>query len=300
MSDALSDPAMNFEMLVSRLRARAAVVQGKELASQYLTQAAQTRIIDKPHVKDIDARDVIIIIPANKERCRAREQFNDYQRIDSRCSTSDRTYHAFVMDFEKGYIIESDSEENNIEEEDNIEDDATVYFIINKLQDHSFIHWISGYHDDIDQEGFHHKLEVRELDQSERKDGLLEPTSQFVLEHHEGKIFQGILPDTGAAKVSTVGRRQLAALQRSYLEITVNRTRGDVWVLIIRKQGHPWFFLDKKQALVTFLTEIEIRRLHYWFGHPAVNYLHKLLKRAGHNDIDYNNLAEIEKFYHHC
>ncbi|EED23141.1 hypothetical protein TSTA_065940 [Talaromyces stipitatus ATCC 10500] len=255
------------------------------------------------------------------------------------------------MDFEKGCMIELDSEEDDVKEEDDIEDDATAYFMINELQDHSFIHWISGYHDDIDQEGFHHKLEVRELDQSERKDGLLEPASQFVLEHHEGEIFQGILPDTGAAKVSTVGRRQLAALQRSYPEITVNRTResihsegavtittligdvnfyimntltsfllclddmdkygayldnivncmikGDVQVPIIRKRGHPWFFLDKKQAPVTFLIEIEMRRLHCWFGHPAVDHLHKLLKRAGHDDMDYNNLVEIEKFCHH-
>ncbi|EED14529.1 conserved hypothetical protein [Talaromyces stipitatus ATCC 10500] len=237
MSDALSDPATNFETLVSRLRARAAVVQGKKSAKS--SWAAQTRIIDKPHVKNIDARDMMIVIPANKiiesvgsatdlitahsntlMRSAAERESN------GRRSASDHTYRAFIIDFEKGCIIESDSKEDNIEEEDDIEDNATAYFMINKLQDCSFIHWISGYHDDIDQEGFHHKLEVRELDQSERKDGLLEPASQFVLEHHEGEIFQGILPDTGAAKVSTIGRRQLAALQRSYPEITVNRTHA--------------------------------------------------------------------------
>ncbi|EED12737.1 transposase, putative [Talaromyces stipitatus ATCC 10500] len=409
MSDALSDPATNFETLVSRLRARAAVVQGKESASQYLTRVKansapngigednpMTLYTDRKFLgrtnqnnrqtprqgyrrqgrDDRNSRqqgdrkcwichrsDCRSFKYSDEERRRARERFNDYQHVDGRRSASDRTYRAFVMDFEKGCMIESDSEEDDVEEEDDIEDDATAYFMINELQDRSFIHWISGYHDDINQEGFHHKLEVRELDQSERKDGLLEPASQFVLEHHEGEIFQGILPDTGAAKVSTVGQRQLAALQRSYPEITVDRTRagehsirfgqgesvhskgavtittpiddvdfhimntptpfllclddmdkhgayldniancmvkGDVRVPIIRKRGHPWFFLDKKQAPVTFLTEIEMRRLHRRFGHPAVDRLHKLLKRAGHDDMDYNNLAEIEKFCHHC
>jgi hypothetical protein len=69
---------------------------------------------------------------------------------------------------------------------------------------------------------------------------------------------------------------------------------------VFRKRGHPWFFLDEKQAPVTFLTEIEMRQLHQRFGHPVVDRLHKLLKQAGHDDVKHSDLAEIKKFCHHC
>lgn len=62
--------------------------------------------------------------------------------------------------------------------------------------------------------------------QSEREDGPLASASQLVLDSHEGEIFQGILPDTSAAKASTVGRRQLVALQRVRPGITIDRSRA--------------------------------------------------------------------------
>ncbi|EED13595.1 hypothetical protein TSTA_098520 [Talaromyces stipitatus ATCC 10500] len=40
------------------------------------------------------------------------------------------------------------------------------------------------------------------------------------------EIFHGILPDTGAARVSTVGRRQLTALQKIYPGIIVDKSRA--------------------------------------------------------------------------
>ncbi|KAM4066206.1 hypothetical protein HRG_012064 [Hirsutella rhossiliensis] len=51
---------------------------------------------------------------------------------------------------------------------------------------------------------------------------------------------------------------------------------------VIRKWGHPWFFLTKDEESISFLTETEIRTLHRRFGHPAVPRLHHLLKQAGH------------------
>jgi hypothetical protein len=51
---------------------------------------------------------------------------------------------------------------------------------------------------------------------------------------------------------------------------------------------------------VIFLTEIEIRQLHQWFSHLAVNCLYKLLKQAGYNNINHHNLIEIKKFCHYC
>lgn len=223
MSDALSDPTTIFETLVSRLRARAAVVQGKESASQYLTQVEADSASngigeDNPIILYTDRKflgrtnrnnrqpprqgyrrqgrddrnsrqrgngkcwichrsDCRSFKHSDEERRRARERFDDYRRVNGRGSASDRTYHAFIMDFEKGCMIESDGEEDDVEEEDDIEDDAAAYFMVNKLQDRSFIYRITGYHDDIDQEGFHHKFEAKAFDQSERKDGLPAPAS---------------------------------------------------------------------------------------------------------------------------
>lgn len=88
---------------------------------------------------------------------------------------------------------------------------------------------------------------------------------------------------------------------RTYLDNIANcMVKGNLRIPIFRKRGHPWFFLDEKQAPVTFLTEIEIRQLHRRFSHPAVDRLHRLLKQAGHDDVNHHDLAEIEKFCHYC
>jgi hypothetical protein len=76
--------------------------------------------------------------------------------------------------------------------------------------------------------------------------------------------------------------------------------KGNFRIPVFRKRGYLWFFLDEKQAPVTFLTEIEMRRLHRRFGHPAVDRLYKLLKQAGYDDVKHSDLAEIEKFCYYC
>jgi hypothetical protein len=43
----------------------------------------------------------------------------------------------------------------------------------------------------------------------------------------------------------------------------------------------------------------DFRRLHRRFGHPAVSRLHQLLTKANH-DVDYDVLASISRFCHHC
>ncbi|KAM4065471.1 cwf18 domain containing protein [Hirsutella rhossiliensis] len=62
---------------------------------------------------------------------------------------------------------------------------------------------------------------------------------------------------------------------------------------VIRKWGHPWFFLTKDEESISFLTETEIRTLHRRFGHPAVPRLHHLLKQAGHSDVSIDTLETI-------
>ncbi|KAF7570061.1 hypothetical protein PtrM4_100630 [Pyrenophora tritici-repentis] len=76
--------------------------------------------------------------------------------------------------------------------------------------------------------------------------------------------------------------------------------QGDVHIPVIRKWGHPWFHLNKRERATVFLTETELRRLHRRFGHPAVTRLVKLLKDAGYNDFEERTLEEVTKFCHHC
>lgn len=69
---------------------------------------------------------------------------------------------------------------------------------------------------------------------------------------------------------------------------------------VLRKWGHLWFFLPKNENALLFLTEVELRRLHRRFGHPAAHRLHKLLKNAGHDDITAETLEVINKLCHQC
>lgn len=69
---------------------------------------------------------------------------------------------------------------------------------------------------------------------------------------------------------------------------------------VVRKWGHPWFFLDKNEAATAFLTEQELRTLHRRFGHPMTRRFANVLRKAGFDEIDQRTLEEIEKFCHHC
>ncbi|KAI1002730.1 hypothetical protein K3495_g5472 [Podosphaera aphanis] len=189
---------------------------------------------------------------------------------------------------------------------------------------------------------------------------------QFTLTGRYSKMkFQGILPDTGAAQVSTAGHEQFRALKIEdplvqldnaaagkaivrfgkgtsvasigslmlktpigtinfhvldtptpfllcladmdrlgvYFDNTTNQLvnrKTKTAIPVVRKWGHPWFFLSRKEAAGMFLTETELRRLHCRFGHPATDRLHTLLMRAGHEDVDSSVLKGIEKFCHSC
>ncbi|KAF2023536.1 hypothetical protein EK21DRAFT_118683, partial [Setomelanomma holmii] len=190
------------------------------------------------------------------------------------------------------------------------------------------------------------------------------PASQFLLkDRYTRSVYQGILPDTGAANVSTVGKEQYLALTREdptvkmdtstagkasikfgkgsatasigtaqvstdigtinfevldaptpfllcladmdRLKVYFNNTtdelvQGNIRIPVLRKWGHPWFHLNKRERATVFLTETELRRLHRRFGHPAVMRLAKLLKDAGHDNFEERTLEEVTKFCHHC
>ncbi|KAF7570471.1 hypothetical protein PtrM4_104730 [Pyrenophora tritici-repentis] len=242
-------------------------------------------------------------------------------------------------------------EEEDCEDDDN--DDGTgdqqyfeqQFFKEQCLADQAFLHHISG--DDIYSRG-----------------APSAPASQFLLEdRYTRSLYQGILPDTGAANVSTVGKEQYLALTREdptvkidtstagkasikfgkgeatasigtvqvsteigkinfevleaptpfllcladmdRLKVYFNNTTDElvqdkIRIPVLRKWGHPWFHLNKRERATVFLTETELRRLHRRFGHPAVTRLVKLLKDAGHNDFEERTLEEVTKFCHHC
>ncbi|KAF1970758.1 hypothetical protein BU23DRAFT_581893 [Bimuria novae-zelandiae CBS 107.79] len=85
------------------------------------------------------------------------------------------------------------------------------------------------------------------------------------------------------------------------LDVYFNNTtdelvQGENRTPVIRKWGHLWFHLNKRERATMFLTETELRRLYCWFGHLAVMRLVKLLKNAGYNDFKERTLEEITKF----
>ncbi|RDI84343.1 hypothetical protein Vi05172_g5622 [Venturia inaequalis] len=67
---------------------------------------------------------------------------------------------------------------------------------------------------------------------------------------------------------------------------------------VVRKWGHPFFNISATDT--AFLTETELRRIHRRFGHPATERLHKLLHRAGHEDVESTILDEIKKVCKEC
>jgi hypothetical protein len=126
-----------------------------------------------------------------------------------------------------------------------------------------------------------------------------------------------VTASVGTAQVSTeIGKINFEVLEAptpfllcradiDRLNIYFNNTtdkliQGENRTPVIRKWGHPWFHLNKRESATMFLTETELRRLHRRFGHPAVMRLVKLLKNAGHNDFEEKTLEEITKFCYHC
>jgi hypothetical protein len=79
-------------------------------------------------------------------------------------------------------------------------------------------------------------------------------------------------------------------------------------ILITWQFGHP--FLLWKETLEPFITEsflqdpcllitVELQRLHRRFGHSAADKLHKLLERAGHEDINKKTIEHLTKYCSH-
>ncbi|EED18930.1 hypothetical protein TSTA_126380 [Talaromyces stipitatus ATCC 10500] len=122
MSEVLSESTIKFETLVSRLRAKAAIMQKKEAARSTLEKPVEGIA---RHLRDHgDAKTVKIMALNNKVTANV-----GYRHAKGKANVSDKTYRAFLMDFEASYNITSDSEDEK-ETNNNDEDEATVYFMV--------------------------------------------------------------------------------------------------------------------------------------------------------------------------
>ena len=76
-------------------------------------------------------------------------------------------------------------------------------------------------------------------------------TQHFVLDQYVETIFQGIMPDTGATKVSTPGKSQFKVLQREMPEIKLDITRANE-ATICFESGMPLSSINTVQLLTLF------------------------------------------------
>jgi hypothetical protein len=67
---------------------------------------------------------------------------------------------------------------------------------------------------------------------------------------------------------------------------------------VIREWGYLWLFLEDHEPAIacSHLTEGELRQLHRRFGHSAADRLHKVLSRAGYNNVKEFIIIKINKY----
>ncbi|KAM4062524.1 integrase core domain-containing protein [Hirsutella rhossiliensis] len=224
---------------------------------------------------------------------------------------------AYVTDYEG---IEGDPADDDGDWDENQDDDANPkqWQASQMLCQQAFNHLITG-------------------EDAYRTDQNTVPASQFVIEDRYSKDkFQGIMIDTGAAKVSTAGHSHLDSSKsgqatikfgngeaiHSVNSIALKTPVGRITFHILQT---PTPFLlslaDMDRLGIYFnnikdtiectnhctnrqmsipVTQAEIRTLHRRFGHPAVPRLYHLLKQAGHSDVSIGTLETVSKFCHHC
>lgn len=90
------------------------------------------------------------------------------------------------------------------------------------------------------------------------------------------------------------------------IKMPVHRYRGHAWIRILDDPFptilEPTIFNElSTYAAESFLTEIQLRRLHRRFGHPSASKLISLLKRAGYaNNIDKESIERLTRYCVMC
>jgi hypothetical protein len=82
---------------------------------------------------------------------------------------------------------------------------------------------------------------------------------------------------------------RLGAYFNNVLNVIVRK--DGTTVSVVQKWGHPFFNVSMQEA-VLFFTEIELRRLHWRFGHLRTERLYIMLRAAGY-EVDSSILEQI-------
>ena len=149
-----------------------------------------------------------------KEGCRSNKHSDHEQRKAKELWRRNREfcgdkgkYNAFLADYEG----DSDDDIDDVNEEANHsednDEDSTQYVMAAHLSNESFMHLLTA--------------------QDTLPSNEASTAQHFVLDRYAETVFQGIMPDTGAAKVSTAGKSQFKALQREMPEIELDTTRAN-------------------------------------------------------------------------
>ncbi|KAM4061611.1 reverse transcriptase (RNA-dependent DNA polymerase) [Hirsutella rhossiliensis] len=142
-----------------------------------------------------------------EERQRSRDQYVAHCHFIGITPPQDLT--AYVLDFE-GHEMDAHDDANDPWDEDDNEDN-----------DNNPEQWHTSQM--LCQQAFNHLITGEDVYSTSQNNAT--PASQFMIEERYSRLrFQGIIIDTGAAKVSTAGYDQCIALQREDPAITLDKT----------------------------------------------------------------------------
>ena len=149
-----------------------------------------------------------------KEGCRSNRHSDNEQRKAKKFWRRNREfrrdkskYNAFLTDYggDSDDDIDDVNKKANHSEDNN--EDSSQYIMAAYLSNESFMYLLTA------------------------QDTLLSneanTTQHFVFDQYAEIIFQGIMPNTGAAKISTAGKSKFKVLQRKIPEIELDTTRGN-------------------------------------------------------------------------
>ncbi len=172
-----------------------------------------------------------------KEVCCSNKHSDDEQRKTKEFGRRNREFHrdkgkynAFLADYEG----DSDDDINDVNEEANPSEDndkdSTQYVMAAHLSNKFFMHLLTA--------------------QDTLPSNKGNTAQHFVLDQYAEMVFQYIMPDTSAAKVSTAGKSQFKALQRKMPEIELDATCANKTTICFRS-GLPLSSIGIVQVLTS-------------------------------------------------
>jgi len=222
---ALFTPATTFEELASKLRSSIATYENRKANGQFPIDS-DTYYTDRRYQRRDRGDKYGQGRPrgqrpspwkkkcwiCNKDNCRsykhsdeeqrnAKQKWRDHRQFQGQ---SKQGYTAFLLKYEGDSEVD-DSSENDQDDTRSEDGDSTQYSTAAYLSDNSVRHRLTA-----------------QPEQGQEKT----EAEHFILDRYSNATFQGIIADTGAAKVSTAGKGQYIALQREIPSITLDDTRA--------------------------------------------------------------------------